>query len=246
MQLASVELDRAVEGAIGVVLLTVALSWATVILLGRWRARRDANAVDPGVPALARFADIETSDPAAFGGGAPAARVRRRRDTVTYGYLAVAEEYTDPHSDAGWCTLTVSLPGRVPFLAVDHWQAVGRPHVPQQAPLRPRVKDPAFDAAYVVGVEDPDIVERVLSPAARQVLLDEPVQRLSLRGSTMLLRTSDGVRLDDARIAALSALAARFLSATPSFVQSTMAAAGPLRRDDPLPQGLYGPDQAEV
>src|SRR3954471_13038593 len=90
VRLASVELDRAVEGAIGLVLLTVALAWTAFVLLRRWRARRAARTEDPGVPALARFAGIETSDPDTFGGGAPAARVGRREDTVTYGYLAVA------------------------------------------------------------------------------------------------------------------------------------------------------------
>jgi hypothetical protein len=244
LRLASVELDRAVEGAIGLLLLTVALSLTAVVVLRRWRARRDARTEDPGVPALARFADIETSDPGAFGGGAPAARVRRRKDTVTYGYLAVAEEHADPHSDAAWCTLTVSLPGRVPFLVLDHWQAIGQPNVPQHAPLRPRLKDAAFDSAYVIGVDDPETPARVLIPAARQVLLAEPVQRLSLRGSTMLVRTFDGTRLDDAQTAAMNAFAARFLAATPSFVRTSLAASGPLRRDDPLPEGLYGPDDA--
>jgi len=244
VRLASVELDRAVEGAIGLVLLTVALAWTAFVLLRRWRAGRAARTDDPGVPALARFADIETSDPDTFGGGAPAARVGRREDTVTYGYLAVAEEYADPHSGASWCTLTVSLPGRVPFLVLDHWQALGRPNVPQPAPLRPRLKDTTFDSAYVIGVEEPETAARVLGPAARQVLLDEPVQRLSLRGSTLLLRTFDGARLDDPQIAAMSAFVARFLAATPSFVRTAMAASGPLRRDAPLPEGLYGPDEA--
>lgn len=244
LRLASVELDRAVEGAVGLVLLTVALGWAAVLLHRRWRAGRDARTEDPGVPALARFADIETSDPASFGGGAPAARTRRRKDTVTYGYLAVAEEHADPHSGAAWCTLTVSLPGRVPFLVLDHWQAVGQPNVPHHAPLRPRLRDAAFDSAYVIGVDDSETAARVLVPAARRVLLEEPVQRLSLRGSTMLVRTFDGARLDDAQLASLRAFAARLLAATPSFVRTSLAASGPSRRDEPLPEGLYGPDES--
>jgi hypothetical protein len=239
---ASVEIERAVEGAIGVLLLAVVLSVLALALLRRWRARRDAQHADPGVPALARFADIETHDTIGFGGGAGSARVRRRRDTVTYGYLAVAEEYEATRTGEPWCTLSVTLPGRVPFLVVDNSRAVGRVGVPLEAPLRARVDDPPFESAYVVGAGELDAAERVLSPAARGVLLDQPVQRLMLHDSTLLLRTFDGVRLDHSMIESLNAMAARFLSSTPSFVTSSLAASGPLRADDPLPQGLYGPD----
>jgi hypothetical protein len=241
LRLASIELERVVEGAVGLLLLAVALGWAAALVGRRWQARRAAAAADPGVPALARF-DTEIRDAPIFGGGALAAQVRRRMDTVAYGYLAVAEEYVDAGTGASWCTLTVSLPGRVPFLVADHWQALGQPGVPLEAPLRPRLHDPSFDSAYVIGAEEPGVAERVLTPLTRQVLLREPLQRLAMRGSVLLLRTFDGARLDEQQIAALGGVAARFLSSTPSFVQSSMAVSGPLRAGDPLPEGLYGPD----
>lgn len=242
MRQASVEVVRVVEGAVGVLLLAVVLSIIAVSLLRRWTARRRAKNFDPGVPALARFADTESHDTIAFGGGAGVARVQQRRDTVVYGYLAVVEEYVGVNSGATWCTLTVSLPGRVPLLVVDNSAAAGRPGVPFEAPYRTQVGDPAFDASYVVGTGEPEAATRVLGPAARAVLLEQPVQRLMLHDSKMLLRTFDGVRLDRARIDSLDAMAARFLSSTPSFVRASLAVSGPLRADEPLPEGLYGPD----
>jgi hypothetical protein len=238
--LASLELERVAEWSTGGLLLVVALAWGGLIVLPRWRARRAAQLADPGTPALARFADAETADPEIFGGGAARARVRRRRDTVAYGYPAAAEEYADPETGTTWCTLTVSLPGRVPFLVADHWSAVGQPGVPHAAPQRPRLGDPAFDSAYVVGVEDAEVAARLLSPAARRLLVERPVQRLKLRGSSLVVRSADGIDLDGASL--LGDIVARFLASTPSFVRSSMAATGRLRPGDPLPEGLTGPD----
>ena len=122
---ASGDVAQVVEAAIGGVLLGVVLTLLGLQVLRWWRARRRVPD-DPRVPALARFADSETTDARTFGGGAWSARVRRRRDTVTYGYLAVAEEHVSADSGGRWCTLTVTLPGRVPFLAVDNRAAAGR------------------------------------------------------------------------------------------------------------------------
>ena len=243
MLLAGLEVDRAIEGALGILLVAAGVGFAAVLLMCRWRAQRAAKQLEPPVPALARFADVETSDSAVFGGGAVAARPRRRRDCVVYGYPAAVEEFRGAETGAPWCTLTVSLPGRVPFLVADNWQAVGQPGVPHEAPLRPRLGEASFDSAYVVGVRDQEVTARVLGPAARAVLLENPVQRLVLQGSIVMVRTFDGDELDDATVERLGAVVARFLAATPSFVQSTMVVSGPRHRDAPLPQGLYGPDQ---
>ena len=243
MRQASVEFVRVVEGAVGVLLLAVVLSVIAVSVLRRWAARRRERNADPGVPALARFADTESHDTISFGGGAGVARVQQRRDTVVHGYLAVAEEYADVHGDRTWCTLTVTLPGRVPLLVVDNSTAVGRFGVPFEAPHRSEVDDPSFAAAYVVGAGEPEVADQVLGPAARAVLLEEQVQRLMLHDSTLLLRTFDGVTLDRSRIESLNAMATRFLSSTPSFVRSPLAVSGPVRGTEPLPQGLYGPDE---
>jgi hypothetical protein len=243
--LAAVDTARVVEGAVGIVLLAAVLAVFGWQGLRWWRAHRSRND-DPGVPALARFVDVESTDPTSFGGGAWSARVRRRRDTVSYGYLAVAEEYFSADSGGRWCTLTVTLPGRVPFLVADNRAASGRTGVPMEAPHRSTLDDPPFDATYVVGAAEPDLIARVLSPGARDVLLRAPVQRLMLHESQVLVRTFDGVELDDATIAWLDGLAARFLSATPSFVTAARAVAGhpsgSVDATDPLPEGLYGPD----
>jgi hypothetical protein len=85
----------------------------------------------------------------------------------------------------------------------------------------------------------------VLTPAAREVLLRAPVQRLMLHESRLLLRTFDGVLLDDEVIRALDGIAARFLASTPSFVTLAKApahsSAGLQDAEDPLPEGFYGP-----
>jgi hypothetical protein len=238
-------LYRVGEGVIGGVLVVVLLALGAVQTVRWLRARRQAKAV-PGVAALARFADSETTDARTFGGGAWSARVRRRRDTVTYGYLAVAEEYASEDSGGRWCTLTVTLPGRVPFLVVDNRAAAGRAGVPMAAPHQVSLDDPPFDATYPVGAADPDQVARVLRPAARELLLRAPVQRLLLHESHLVLRTFDGIQLDDASIEWLDGTAARFLASTPSFVTTGRMPATPagslVAPNAPLPEGLYGPD----
>ncbi|MDT4902988.1 MAG: hypothetical protein QOH52_1004 [Pseudonocardiales bacterium] len=244
MVLAAVDAVRVVEGIVGAALVVAALAVAIVALV-RWRRQRE-QAPEVGEHALARFIDVTLTDPPTFGGGASAARIRRRRDTVTYGYLAVAEEHVSTDGGAPWCTLIVTLPGRVPFLVADNRAVIGRPHARLDAPHFAELDDPAFDATYAVGAEEPWLIPRVLAPAARAVLLTNPVQRLMLRETSVLLRTFDGVGLDDATIAWLDAVAEQFLSSTPSFITSTRAAAGnptpPEHSDLPLPQGFYGPD----
>jgi hypothetical protein len=246
---AGIDFDRVgaavLAGVIAVILLVIVVSEAR-----RWlRARRAAARASevPRKPALARFTDIEITDSRTFGGGAWSARVRRRHDTVTYGYLAVAEEHASPDSGGQWCTLTVTLPGRVPFLVIDNRAGVGRPGVPLDAPQHVALDDPPFDATYVVGAADPEQAARVLSPAAREVLLRARVQRLMLDESQLQLRTLDGVGLDDGSIEWLNGVAARFLSSTPSFVSSTRqptppsgSLLAPEAPDAPLREGLYG------
>jgi hypothetical protein len=233
------------EGAVGGVVLG-ALSAMAVLQLARWWRRRSAAPADKvGTPALARFIDTETTDPASFGGGAWSARVIQRRDTVTYGYLAVVEEYVSADSGGRWCTLSVSLPGRVPALVIDNRAASGRVGVPMDMPAGASLDDPPFDATYIVGADDVETIGRVLAADAREVLVRAPVQRLMLHESQLLLRTFDGVLLDDELIQALDGVAARFLASTPSFVTVAKApahsSAGLQDLDEPLPEGFYGP-----
>lgn len=245
MQPVSIDTLLVAEGAVGGVVLGALLAIASV-LLTRWWRRRVAEPPDKaGTPALARFIDSETTDPASFGGGAWSARAIQRRDTVTYGYQAVVEEYTSTDSGGRWCTLTVGLPGRVPTLVIDNRAASGRVGVPMDMPAGGSLDDPPFDASYIVGAGDADTIPRVLTAAAREVLVRAPVQRLMLHESRLLLRTFDGVLLDDELIQALDGVAARFLAATPSFVTVARAPAHSSGRalgmDDPLPEGFYGP-----
>jgi hypothetical protein len=245
LQSAGVDVAQVVEGAAGVVVVACVLAIAALQLTRWWQRRAEHKQAAPGTPALARFVDTDTNDPTTFGGGAWSARVRRRRDTVTYGYLAVAEEYVSSDTGGRWCTLTVTLPGRAPFLVVDNRAAVGRVGVPMQAACRETLDDPPFDATYLVGAGEPESIPRVLSPGARDVLLRAPVQRLMLHDTQLLLRTFDGVSLTDQVIEALDAAAARFLASTPSFVTAARAPVrspgGPADEGDPLPEGFYGP-----
>jgi hypothetical protein len=241
---AGVEIERIAEGAIAGAILVIVIVVVSVQTV-RWMRRRPVPH-EPGVPGLARFVDTAITDVTAFGGGAWSARVKTRRDTVTYGYLGVAEEYFSEDSGGRWCTLTVNLPGRVPFLVADNRAATGRTGVPMHAPHRISLDDPPFDATYLIGSDEPDAVPRVLTPGARDVLLRAPVQRLILNDSQLLLRTFDGIALDDDVIGWLDAIAARFLASTPSFVRAVKAPAAPsagvLTAGAPLPEGFYGPD----
>jgi hypothetical protein len=247
VQAAGIDVARVAVGAAG-----VAVALAVLVIAGvqlrRWLRQRRLRHADPGTPALARFVDTETGDATVFGGGAWSARVRQRLDTVTYGYLAVAEEYVSTDTGGSWCTLTVTLPGRVPLLVVDNRAAAGRVGVPMQMPYRAELDDPPFDATYVVGAADPDSIPRVLTPAAREVLLRAPLQRLMLHDGQLLLRSFDGVAFGEAAIEALDGLAARFLAATPSFVTAARAPArssgGRPDAGEPLPEGFYGPERA--
>jgi hypothetical protein len=236
---------RVVQGAVGGVVVAAVLA-ILAIQLSRWLKKRRSEQDEPGTPALSRFADIENTDATTFGGGAWSARIRERRDTVTYGYLAVAEEYASDDTGGRWCTLTVTLPGRVPFVVADNRAATGRSGVPMEMPARTTLDDPPFDATYTVGAGEPESISRVLSPGARDVLLRAPVQRLMLHETQLLLRTFDGVTLDDQVIESLDSIAARFLAATPSFVSAARAPAGApgllSDSDAPLPPGFYGPD----
>ncbi|MDT4920282.1 MAG: hypothetical protein QOI15_1184 [Pseudonocardiales bacterium] len=245
MQPVAIDAALVAEGAVGGVVLGALLAIASLQLTRWWRRRRAAPVERAGTPALARFIDTESTDPASFGGGAWSARVIQRRDTVTYGYLAVVEEYASADSGGRWCTLTVSLPGRVPSLVVDNRAASGRVGVPLDMPAGASLDDPPFDATYIAGAVDGETIPRVLSAAAREVLVRAPVQRLMLHESQLLLRTFDGVLLDDELIRALDGVAARFLAATPSFVKVARApahsAAHAPGEEDPLPEGFYGP-----
>jgi hypothetical protein len=245
LQAAGIEIVRVVEGALGTLALIGVLTVIT-IQLARWWKRRPRADGEPRTPALAVFADSENTNPVTFGGGAWSARVRARRDTVTYGYLAVAEEYHSEDTGGRWCTLTVTLPGRVPLVAVDNRVAAGRSGVPLETTHRGTLDDPPFDATYMVGAAEEQAATRVLSPAARDVLLRAPVQRLLLRETQLQLRTFDGVTLDDHVIASLDGIAARFLAATPSFVTASRAPAASNGASpgsgEPLRPGFYGPD----
>jgi hypothetical protein len=233
------------EGAAGGVVVGALLALASLQLTRWWKRRRVVPEANLGTPALARFIDTETSDPASFGGGAWSARVIQRRDTVTYGYLAVVEEYASGDSGGRWCTLSVSLPGRVPHVVADNRAASGRVGVPMDMPAGGSLDDPPFDATYIVGAAEPELIPRVFTAAAREVLVRAPVQRLMLHESRLLLRTFDGVLLDDEVIQALDGIAARFLASTPSFVTVAKApvhsSAGLSDPADPLPEGFYGP-----
>jgi hypothetical protein len=242
---AGLDVTQVVEGVVGGLVVAAVVTVAAIQVSRWWRQRRRVEE-QPGTPALAVFVDTENTDPTTFGGGAWSARVRARQDTVSYGYLAVAEEYHSEDTGGRWCTLSVTLPGRVPFLVVDNRAATGRSGVPMEMPHRQTLDDPPFDATYTVGAAEPEQIGRVLSPAARDVLLRAPVQRLLLRESQLLLRTFDGVTLSEQTIASLDGIAARFLAATPSFVSATRTPAPsngvPADSNEPLRPGLYGPD----
>jgi hypothetical protein len=244
LQSVAIDALQIAGGAVGGVILGALLAIASLALTRWWKQRRAAEP-DAGTPALARFIDSDNTDPNSFGGGSWTARAIQRRDTVTYGYLAVVEEYASADTGGRWCTLTVSLPGRVPSLVVDNRAATGRVGVPMNMPASAGLDDPPFDATYIVGAEDAETIPRVLTAAAREVLVRAPVQRLMLNESQLLLRTFDGVLLDDDLIEALDGVAARFLASTPSFVTMAKAPAhspnGVVDGADPLPEGFYGP-----
>lgn len=181
---------------------------------------------------LARFSASTVDDPRMFGGGAASAQVCSRSETVAYGYLAVAEEFADPDSGSTWCTLTVTLPTAVPAgFTVDHRTVLGQPGVPAAGTDLGAFGDALFDRSYaVVGDEG---AAALIGPSLRAAVLQRPAQRLSLTGSTLLLRTFDGVRATDEVVEWLEELAGEVLAATPAFVTS-------LGQTGTFPPGLYG------
>ncbi len=243
MQLAAVDGLRVTEGVVGGVLILVA-AIAAAVMFARWlRVRRPAEET-PRVETLSRFGDVVLTDPTTFGGGATSAKVLRRQDTVAYGYLAVADEY-EGDDGTHWCTLTVSLPGRVPLLVADNRAAQGRPHVPMTTPSHRALDSAAFDAAYVAGAEEPWVISRVFGPPeVQRAMLASPVQRLMLRDSRVMLRTFDGATLDDTMIVWLTGVAEQILSSAPSVLVAgrTPARNEPARQAvAPLQPGFYGP-----
>jgi hypothetical protein len=100
-------------------------------------------------------------------------------------------------------------------------------------------RDPEFDEVYAVGADDPLVVEQVLTPPVRTLLLRQPIQRLLLSGGVMMVRTFDGSTADDAVIAGLNATVEGVLSSTPSFVRPRSGRDIGLR-GRPLAPGLHG------
>jgi hypothetical protein len=233
--------ERIGEAAVGGVLVLALLALALV----QWRlahARRRESIEPPGIPALARSGPVVLTDPLGFGGGAPAAELRRRRDTVAYGHLAVVEQFSTPDGAEQWCTLTVNLPGRVPFLSVDR----AGTHGPAGS-TRVTIGEDDFDPAFTVWAAESRTAGEVLVPAARRVLLEATVQRVMLRGSHLLLRTPNGASLGPVTTTDLVQTASAFLASTPSFITHDLAGR-PLvtaRQAAPLPPGLYGVDEAD-
>jgi hypothetical protein len=213
------------------------------------RERRGSMLGGASEPGLARFAGAVLDDPAAFGGGADRATATRRRDTVAYGYLGVVEEYARPGSGERWRLLTVSMPGGVPRLVVDHRSALHRPGVPALAASSVPLEDPAFDELYLVTADDPVAARRILTPAVRRLLVAGPIQRLELERTTLALRSFDvalpATDADDR----LAGLAEAILRTAPCFIASgawvglpgaVVTAEDLPAGDTPLLPGRYG------
>lgn len=204
--------------------------------------RRDASRIER----LARFSGATLTDPAAFGGGADAAAVGVRAETVAYGYLAVIEGYTHPGSGTRWCTLSVTLPNAVPFLVLDHRSALGQLSAPMSESVFDSYSAPTgfadFDAEFVVFAQDARTAGRLLTPELRDVLLQRPVQRLMYSGARLLLRSFDGADVTAEVADRLVGVAGAVLAATPAFVSRVLTPdTGPGGR--PFPRGLYGPNE---
>ena len=128
---------------------------------------------------------------------------------------------------------------------MDHRTAVGRPGVPPAAGQQIPTGDRDFDELFVVVSAEPAVVARVLTPAVRELLAHFPLQRFSLSGRTMLLRTYDDNRLTDTVLQGLDMAASELLSTAPSFVMERRPMVGAVvaslpTTPDPLPQGFYG------
>lgn len=233
----------------------VILGAAVVAILGavglQYYRRRQAEARRASAASvsddgrLSRSSSAAVNDPITFGAGAMTAAPTNRRETVAYGYLGVAEEYVSLDSGAAWSVLSVTLPGWLPYLVVDHRTAKGRPGVPPAAGHEMPTGDPDFDAAFVVVSSETAVVERVLTPAVRALLAHFPLQRMSLSGRTLLLRTFDDNKMTDTVLQGLDLAATELLSTAPSFVMEKRPSLGQLLESlptgaDPLPQGFYG------
>jgi hypothetical protein len=225
-------------GVVGVVVLVTLAIFGAFQLRGWLAARRLAS---EEAAAFHHDGRLTITDPLLFGGGARAVEVRDRRDAVAYGYLAVAEEFVPVDGGAGWCTLTVNLPGRVPFLSVDRVGTVG-----PAGTTRVGLSDPEFEAVYQVHAPDSETVALILSDLVRAVLLGSSlVQRLMLREAQLLLRAPDGSALSAETVAELERVAREFLSAVPSFVTHDLTGRPLAMNAAPLPPGLYGPEEAD-
>lgn len=233
----------------------VILGGAVLAVLGavglQYYRRRQESARTAAVAAvsedgrLSRSSSAAVNDPITFGAGAMSAAPTNRRETVAYGYLGVAEEYVSLDSGSAWSVLSVTLPGWLPYLVVDHRTAMGRPGVPAVAGNQMPTGDPSFDETFVVVSADQAVLTRVLTPEVRALLAHFPLQRVSLSGRTMLLRTFDDNRLTDTVLQGLDLAASELLSTAPSFLMERRPAQGELlemlpKGSDPLPQGFYG------
>ena len=208
-------------------------------------ARRRAAAAAAEDGRLSRSSPATITDPLTFGAGAMSAGATNRRETVAYGYLAVAEEYVGLETNTTWSVLSVTLPGWLPYLVVDHASAKGRPGVPAAAGHPVPTGDRTFDEVFLVVAGEPAVVKRVLTAQVRGLLAHFPLQRVSLSGKTLLLRTFDDNPLTDTVTQGLLLAATELLSTAPSFVMAKRPSLGELVASlptgpEPLKPGFYG------
>jgi len=208
-------------------------------------ARKAAAAAVADDGRLSRSSSASVTDPLTFGAGAMTASPTNRRETVAYGYLGVAEEYVGLDTGACWSVLSVTLPGWLPYLVIDHRSVLGRPGVPPAAGSQVPTGDEAFDENFVVVTSEPAVVSRVLTSEVRGLLAHFPLQRVSLSGRTMLLRTFDDNKLTDTVMQGLELAASELLSTAPAFVMEKRPKIGELVASlpsgaEPLMRGFYG------
>jgi hypothetical protein len=243
----SVKLTAALIG--GLCLIVVLVLIAGWVLRRREETRRNA-AESHRSDRLSRSSVAVVREPLTFGGGSVTASVTNRRETVAYGYLGVVEEFKSGETTGTWSVLNVTLPGWVPYLVLDHRKAIGRPGVPAAGGQQVRTGDAVFDGHFVSISAEPAVVQRILTPAVRTLLVQFPLQRISLSGRTLLLRTFDENPLSATVVQGLNLAATEILSTAPSFVMGKRPALGQVAASlptgpEPVPQGFYGPDQAE-
>ena len=234
-------------GLIGVLVLIIISYWVIGWYLRRRREQQRITATAPDSDRLSRSSVAVVNEPLTFGGGALTASVTNRRESVAYGYIGVVEEFQSGETGASWSVLNLTLPGWVPYLVLDHRKAVGRPSVPAAGGQQIKTGDAVFDGHFVSVAADPAVVARVLSPALRGLLMQFPLQRISLSGRTLLLRTFDDNPLSDTVWAGLNLAATEILSTAPSFVMAKRPLLGEVAAMlpiglEPLPEGFYGPE----